>query len=79
MTKPAGFWMRLAATLLDFALFFPLYLAAVYAITRLYGPAGAQMWDLNPVRISATLPTSAPMTTARDAVKMVVSLPVGDH
>lgn len=54
MTK-AGFWPRLAAALLDLALFIPLYWAIVYAITRLYGPRGSRMWDLNPVRLSATV------------------------
>ena len=46
---------RVAATLLDLALFLPLYFAAVYAFTRLWGPPGARTWDLNPVRFSATI------------------------
>lgn len=50
----AGFWFRLAATLLDVALFIPLYWGVVYVITKFYGGKGARMWDLNLVRMSAT-------------------------
>jgi uncharacterized RDD family membrane protein YckC len=46
--------LRIAATFLDLALFIPIYFAAVFAITKLLGKPGDRMWDLNPVRLSAT-------------------------
>jgi uncharacterized RDD family membrane protein YckC len=46
--------LRIAATLLDLALFVPIYFAAVFALTKLLGKPGDRMWDLNPVRLSAT-------------------------
>jgi uncharacterized RDD family membrane protein YckC len=51
----AGMFPRIAATLLDLALFLPLYFAAVFLVTRIYGRPGDRMWDVNPVRISATV------------------------
>ena len=54
MQIKAGLWPRAAATLIDLALFLPLYFAAVFAITKLWGAPGDRMWDLNPVRLSAT-------------------------
>ena len=55
MQQKAGFALRVAATLLDLALFIPLYFAAVFALTKLLGEPGARMWDVNPVRLSATV------------------------
>ena len=55
MLVKAGLWLRIAATLIDLALFLPLYFAAVFAITKLLGDPGDRMWDLNPVRLSATV------------------------
>jgi uncharacterized RDD family membrane protein YckC len=55
MQHKAGLGLRVAATLLDLALFLPLYFAAVFALTKLWGDPGDRMWDLNPVRLSATV------------------------
>lgn len=55
MSTKAGLGSRTAATLLDLALFMPVYYAAVFLLTKLYGRPGDRMWDLNPVRVSATV------------------------
>ncbi len=51
----ANLWVRIAAALLDLALFMPIYYAAIYLIARLTGGSRATMWDRNPILMSAAL------------------------
>ncbi len=61
--RPAGFWIRLGAALIDFAVFFLVQASYGYVAGRLYGLDPSEAWTLAPMLWLFTVLFTAAYTT----------------